>query len=97
MVIMNFFGLLLVVLVVGALIFWIFQVVSLMRMPDKAFAGRHDKAIWAAVLVLTFVLGAIAFWFWKAAVRADERVEQTAGEIGRAIQESEGKDKMPPH
>ncbi len=42
-------------------IFWIRQFIDLMGRSDDSFSGKYDKPIWAAVLLLTFVIGALVY------------------------------------
>jgi hypothetical protein len=49
----------------GLIAFWIKQFNDLMSIPDERFPGRHDKVIWAVVLIVMNVVGALTFWFFK--------------------------------
>ncbi len=62
-----------VILVIIAAIFWLLQVAWLMHMSDDDFYGRFDKPLWVAILLFSFVLGALAFWVWKLGVTARNR------------------------
>jgi len=50
--------------VLGVVAFWITQFNQLMAIPDERFPGKHDKLIWAVVLITLNVLGAVTFWFF---------------------------------
>ena len=70
---------LLVLLIACAVIFWITEFLSLMNTKDEEFAGRYDKPIWAVILLLASVLGALMFWLWKACRR------DSSGKSGRSV------------
>jgi len=78
-------------LMIVAAIFWLWQVVFLMCLSDDEFPGRFDKPLWVAILVFTFVLGALAFWFWKLNMMAERRADAMGHAIGGLIQ----KDRKP--
>jgi len=61
-----------------AVFFWVLELAILMRMPDADFPGRFDKPLWVAILVFTFVLGAMAFGVWKLSVAASRANEAAA-------------------
>ena len=61
-----------------ATILWILELACLMRMSDEDFPGRFDKPLWVAIMIFTFVLGALAFGVWKVSVAASRHVEATA-------------------
>ena len=44
---------------------WAHQFVELMRLPDSAFPGRYDKALWAAAFVIVFPIAPFAFLAWR--------------------------------
>jgi hypothetical protein len=46
-------------------IFWLVQMIDLMRSTDNAFVGKYDKVLWVAVLLAANVLGAFAFYIVK--------------------------------
>ncbi len=54
-------GMVVLVVVGVVLIFWATQFLDLMGRDDNDFPGRYDKPIWAAILVLTGVLGAVLY------------------------------------
>lgn len=58
-------------------IFWIVQLADLMAKSDDEFPGRFDKPTWAAILLLTNVIGAFAYWLAKPE-KESPRVEATA-------------------
>jgi hypothetical protein len=78
-----------VILMIAAAIFWLWQVAFLMRMSDGDFCGRFDKPLWVAILLFSFVLGALAFWVWKLSVTTDEQVDVTANALGAMIQKGQ--------
>jgi hypothetical protein len=39
--------------------------VIVMRTPDDAFPGRHDRWIWLAVMLVFAPFGPIAFWLFR--------------------------------
>ena len=73
-------------------LFWLAEIVSLMRTTDTAFPGKYDKPLWVAILVFTFALGAVAFWFWRRTVQADRETDHLAGEIGGIIKNNQKPD-----
>jgi uncharacterized membrane protein YsdA (DUF1294 family) len=50
--------------VLGVVAFWIAQFNQLMALPDERFPGRHDTVVWAVVLIVLPVLGALTLWFY---------------------------------
>jgi len=46
---------------------WVRELVFLMRLADDVFPGRHDKLIWALLLIALPPLGALAFWSFRRA------------------------------
>ena len=50
---------------VALLIFWLSQILALMRMADDEFVGRYDKPLWVAILILLSVPGAALFAYWR--------------------------------
>jgi hypothetical protein len=46
-------------------IFWFIQLLDLMARHDNIFPGRYDKLIWAAVLLISNVIGAFAYFITK--------------------------------
>ena len=46
-------------------LFWLIQMIDLMRASDGAFVGKHDKILWVAVLLLANFLGAFAYFIAK--------------------------------
>jgi hypothetical protein len=81
-----------ILLMIGATIYWILQIACLMRMSDGDFCGRFDKPLWVAILLFSFVFGALAFSIWKSSVIADERVKAVTNRIGAMIQEGQKPD-----
>jgi hypothetical protein len=51
--------------ILSALIFWLRQLIDVMQRSDDDFPGRNDKLIWAVVIVLGNVFGALAYWIAK--------------------------------
>ena len=84
-------GLVIIIVFVGIamLVFWLYQVVSLMDMPDEAFPGRYDKIIWVVLLVLVPVLGAIAFAMWKPVVRDDREMDAAVSNVADSLNKSQ--------
>lgn len=74
---------------IALVVFWLWQLVSLMRMPDTTFPGRFDKIAWVAILLIAFVLGAFAFLIWKLLVQCDEESAAIARQVTNVIQQSE--------
>jgi hypothetical protein len=85
---MTPFNLLISLVAVALSVFWLYEVFTLMQMPDDAFPGRYDKPIWAAILLVLSVIGAALFVIWKMSVRARREVESVAGELTTLIRES---------
>jgi hypothetical protein len=54
-----------VVIIIIAEIFWIIQLLDLMKRSDNSFPGRYDKPIWAAILLLCNLVGAVAYFISK--------------------------------
>ncbi len=56
-------GALLIVAVI-AVVFWLWMLIDCLQRPDKNFPakGSNDKLIWAVVLLLTNILGAILYY-----------------------------------
>lgn len=48
-----------------AAVFWLWMLVDCLQRPDKKFPakGKNDKLIWVIVIVLTFIVGAILYYF----------------------------------
>lgn len=46
---------------------WAREFVFLMRLADDVFPGRHDKLIWALLLIALPPLGTLAFWSFRRA------------------------------
>jgi hypothetical protein len=69
-------GFIIIVLLFGATVFWLAEIVSLMSMSDGDFPGRFDKPMWAAIIFFAFFLGALAFWIWKLNVKVDQRAQE---------------------
>jgi hypothetical protein len=46
---------------------WFRELMTLMSLSDDVFPGRHDKVIWAFLLIVMPPLGAIAFWSFRRA------------------------------
>ncbi len=66
-----------VVVGVLLLLMWISQFIVLMRMPDAAFPGRYDKALWVATFLVVGPLAPIVFVL--SGVRHMAGVDDTAG------------------
>lgn len=50
---------------VGFFACWVREFTFLMRQPDQAFQGRHDKLIWALLLIVLPPVGLFAFWSYR--------------------------------
>ena len=46
-------------------VFWLVQLLDLMRRRDDEFPGRFDKPLWVAIIILLPILGAAAYSIWK--------------------------------
>jgi hypothetical protein len=57
--------LILFVVIIAAEIFWLIQLLDLMKRSDRTFPGRYDKPIWAVFLLICNLIGAIAYWMAK--------------------------------
>jgi hypothetical protein len=64
-----------IVVLLPLIIFWLFQFVGLMSLPDNRFPGRFDKVLWVSVFVLIAPLAPMAFYVWNG-----QRVEESARE-----------------
>lgn len=85
--------LVIILIAVALLVFWLSQMVALMKMKDDAFPGKHDKILWVAALLVASVAGALAFLFWRT-VRSGEAISDVlASEIGGLIRKDQNKDK----
>ena len=72
--------------------FWLTQLVDLMWRHDEEFPGRFDKLIWGLVLVFGWIVGAIAFWFWKTQAKTDRKITSLVGQhLGGGAQKSKDK------
>lgn len=78
----------LLIVFVALFVFWVMQLLSLMMMPDDAFPGRYDKIIWAAVLVVLTVFGALLFVIWKKFYQVDRDAHAIVGQVGHMIRQS---------
>ena len=58
------------VLVFGVCIFWVYQFVQLMLLPEADFPGKYDKFLWTAAFIFVFLLAPFAFYGWKYAYKA---------------------------
>lgn len=66
-------GLALLALVVAVVLAWVHEFVFLMRLGDDAFPGRHDKLVWAALMIVLPPIGLLAFWSFHKAHRIEEK------------------------
>jgi hypothetical protein len=55
----------LLALLVALGLFWVGEFVTLMRLPDAAFPGRHDKLVWAAAMIALAPVGLPAFFVYR--------------------------------
>ena len=62
---MEFPIVILIVVLILFEIFWFIQLLELMARDDKSFPGRYDKPVWAAILLLGNVIGALAYLISK--------------------------------
>jgi Na+/proline symporter len=49
-------------------VFWISQMIELMRRPDDTFPSHNDKLIWAMVMIFGSVAGALVYYLAQHAV-----------------------------
>ncbi len=70
-------ALLLIASVVFLVLAWFEEILWLMRQSDDVFPGRHDKLIWAAMLVLLPPLGVIALWAFRRSLKAEKCAKPT--------------------
>jgi hypothetical protein len=54
-------------LVVALLVAWVHEFAFLMRLGPDAFPGRHDRAVWIALMLLLPPVGLLAFWTFRRA------------------------------
>lgn len=54
-----------VVLVVGLVLAWVSEFVTLMRLAEADFPGRHDKLVWTLLMLVLPPLGLLAFWTFR--------------------------------
>lgn len=52
-------------LLAAAGIFWLVQLIDLLRRSDDEFQGRNDKVIWALVLIFLNFIGGLIYFFCK--------------------------------
>lgn len=52
---------------------WIREIVQLMGLSDDAFPGRHDKALWLALMVVLPPIGVPAFCIFRRAYWTSEK------------------------
>ena len=77
---------LMVLLMVVCLVLWLRQLVKLMGMSDAQFPGRYDKILWVVILLVTAVVGAVAFWIWRTWRETNERVQaETTAAVKKAV------------
>jgi len=77
---------LMALVILVCLVFWMSQSIKLMSMSDSQFPGRYDKILWTVILLAAGILGAGAFWIWRASGRADQRVQaETEAAVKRTI------------
>jgi len=63
-------------------IFWIRQFFDLMARSDSTFPGKHDKLIWAAVILLTGIFGAFLSLIFKTQEGMIEITDSEKPQIG---------------
>jgi len=78
----------LIVVGIALVVFWIYEFVLLMLMSDDRFPGRFDKPIWAAILLIGFVPGAVVFFLWQMCDLSGRDTNAIAGRLTDVIQKS---------
>jgi hypothetical protein len=72
----------LILLVIAAAVLfvvtWVRDFAYLMTQPDSAFPGRHDKLIWALLLIVLPPVGVLTFWSYR---RAHATEPKPAGSV----------------
>lgn len=58
-------GLVGLLVVVGLIVFWVYQLVDVVSMSDKEFKGRNDKLIFFMIVFFGSIFGALGFVLWK--------------------------------
>jgi hypothetical protein len=53
------------VLLLAALLFWLYQLIDVISMKDHEFDGHNDKLIFFLLVFFGSVFGAIGFSLWK--------------------------------
>jgi hypothetical protein len=54
-----------IVLFVAALVAWVAEFVTLMRLREDVFPGRRDKLVWMLLMILVPPVGLLAFWTFR--------------------------------
>jgi hypothetical protein len=62
-------------LVVALAVAWVHEFVFLMRLGPDAFPGRHDRAVWIALMLLLPPVGLLAFWTFRRAAWPESKSE----------------------
>ena len=75
------YALLVVLLWLILIIFWVSTFYSLMAMPDSAFKGRNDKLIWAVLVIVLNLFGALVFHYWRLTQRTEDLIGKEVVEI----------------
>jgi len=75
---------LLMAIATGVILFvraWAREFLALMRLGDHDFPGRHDKLVWAALLILAPPVGVWMFGAYRAAHWGEEKAAEPVVEV----------------
>jgi hypothetical protein len=53
-------------------VFWVSQIMDIMRYPDGQFPGRYDKVCWLFIILAFNVVGAFIWWLFKNVIGANK-------------------------
>ena len=67
-----------VLLIIGVVltVFWLVQLLALMRMQGNEFPWEYDKALWFVAVFFGFALGALLFLIWRHGQRVEAEVQR---------------------
>ena len=57
--------LLIPILLCGASLFWLLQILHVLRTDRRYFESHTHKLVWFLVVLLSYIVGAIWFFVWK--------------------------------
>ena len=83
-------------IVVLLTVFWMVQLVVLMRMRGEAFPWQFDKALWFVAVFFGFFLGALAFLIWRKLREAEAKVLRDVAANVNAQRRAAASDQTPP-